>query len=70
MTIHKAQGLIVPQAVFNISGHNTPGLAYVAVSRVKTLKGILSEELFKFDRFARNQSESVYQDKASNCRVL
>lgn len=71
MEIHKAQGSIVSRAVLNISGREfSPGLTYVAVSHVKTLKGILFEEAFNFDLFARNQSESVCQGKASKCRVL
>src|SRR5467141_4108661 len=38
----------------------TPGLTYVAISRVKTLDGVLFEEPFDFDRF-RRQVESVYR---------
>lgn len=50
MEIHKAQGSIVSRAVLNISGREfSPGLTYVAVSHVKTLKGILFEEAFNFD---------------------
>jgi ATP-dependent DNA helicase PIF1 len=42
VTIHKAQGLTVDKAVLNISEKDfSPGLSYVAVSRVKTLRDVL-----------------------------
>ncbi|OXV07665.1 hypothetical protein Egran_04570 [Elaphomyces granulatus] len=60
ITIHKAQGMTVPMAVFNITARDfTPGLTYVAISRVKTLDGVLFEEPFDFDRFRRRPSDFV-----------
>lgn len=38
ITIHKAQGLTLPSAVLNLSDKDfTPGLSYVAVSRVRSI---------------------------------
>jgi ATP-dependent exoDNAse (exonuclease V) alpha subunit len=57
MTVHKAQGITVPRAVPNISSRDfASGLTYVAVSRVKTLDGLLFEEPFDFERFRRTQT--------------
>ena len=51
ITVHKAQGITVDQAVLNISERaHTPGINYVAVSRVRTLNGILFEDTFNFDQ--------------------
>jgi ATP-dependent DNA helicase PIF1 len=60
ITVHKSQGLTVPMAVFNITARDfTPGLTYVAISRVKTLDGVLFEESFDLDRFRRRPSDFV-----------
>jgi ATP-dependent DNA helicase PIF1 len=60
ITVHKAQGITVPRAVFNIVQRDfSPGLTYVAVSRVKTLDGVLFEESFNFDRFQQRDSETA-----------
>lgn len=52
ITVHKAQGVTVDRAVLNISAPDfTTGLSYVAVSRVRSLRGILFEEPFDYERF-------------------
>lgn len=54
VTVHKSQGLTVDKAVLNIAEKDfAPGLSYVAVSRVRTLRGILFQEPFDYrKRFA------------------
>ena len=43
--VHKSQDMTVSQAVLNINAkESAAGLRYVAVSRAKTLTGILFEE--------------------------
>jgi ATP-dependent DNA helicase PIF1 len=52
ITVHKSQGLTLPKAVLNLNQReHCLGLSYVAVSRVKTLAGVLFEVPFDFDRF-------------------
>ena len=47
ITVHKSQGLTLDKAVLDISGKDhTPGLTYVAISRVKKLSGLLFEKGF------------------------
>ena len=47
ITVHKSQGMTVARAVLDISAQDfQPGLSYVAVSRVKTLKGLLFDVPF------------------------
>jgi ATP-dependent DNA helicase PIF1 len=52
ITVHKSQGLTLLRAVLNLNQkEHCLGLSYVAVSRVKTLAGVLFEVPFDFDRF-------------------
>ncbi|EED13562.1 conserved hypothetical protein [Talaromyces stipitatus ATCC 10500] len=56
MTVHKAQGITVDQAVLNITNRDFAlGLTYVALSRVKKLSGVLFEEGFDYERFVRKK---------------
>jgi hypothetical protein len=49
--------MTLSMAVFNITARDfTPGLTF-AISRVKTLDGVLFEEPFDFDRFRRLASD-------------
>jgi len=57
ITVHKSQGLTLSRAVMNLNHReHCLGLSYVAVSRVKTLTGLLFEVPFDFDRFSRTES--------------
>ena len=57
ITIHKSQGITVDKAVLNLVKKDfTPGLLYVAVSRVKTLDSLMFEESFDYSRFRANES--------------
>lgn len=47
ITVHKSQGATLDMAVLDISGRDfQSGLTYVAVSRVKTLEGIMFDAPF------------------------
>lgn len=58
ITTHKSQGMTVDRAVLDISGNDfTPGLTYVAVSRVKKLAHIMLERPFDYhSRFVSKES--------------
>jgi len=50
--VHKSQGLTLLQAVLNLNQQeHCLGLLYIAVSRVKTLTGLMFESPFDYDRF-------------------
>jgi len=52
ITVHKSQGLTLLRAVMNLNQReHCLGLSYVAVSRVKTLAGLMFETPFDYDRF-------------------
>jgi ATP-dependent exoDNAse (exonuclease V) alpha subunit len=60
ITVHKSQGLTLNDAVLNITDKDfSPGLTYVAVSRVKELSGIMFEESFDYDRFKPSTRSSI-----------
>lgn len=52
ITIHKSQGISANRIVGNLSGKQdlTPGPTYVALSRVRSLRGLLIEEPFTLQR--------------------
>lgn len=46
MTIHKSQGLTLAEALIDIRAAREPGQAYVALSRLKSLKGLYLKDWF------------------------
>jgi ATP-dependent exoDNAse (exonuclease V) alpha subunit len=56
-TVHKSQGLTLPKVGLDLSQtEHCLGLAYVAVSRVKSLGGLLFERPFDFDHFKKSNT--------------
>jgi len=59
ITVHKSQGISLDEAVLNITDKEfVPGLTYVAVSRVRSLKGLMFEQGFDFSHFKVKKSET------------
>ena len=57
ISVHKSQGLTLSKVGLNLNRReHCLGLSYVAVSRVKTLGGLLFEEPFDFERFKSTNS--------------
>jgi ATP-dependent DNA helicase PIF1 len=60
ITVHKAQGMTVQKTVLNVTNRDfAPDLNYVAISRVKTLDGILFKEAFDYERFHSRMSDTM-----------
>ena len=60
ITIHKAQGLTLDKVVIDIGeNERNLGLAYVALSRVKTIEGLAFSKPYDFSRFS-NIAKSRY----------
>lgn len=70
ITIHKSQGMSLDAAQVDLSRSFTPGMGYVALSRVRTLDGlyllginemalVLNEEIFDVDRTLHNRSNII-----------
>lgn len=47
LTIHKSQGLTLDRALIDIRAAREPGQAYVAISRLRNLKGLFLKDWFK-----------------------
>ena len=63
ITVHRSQGLTLDKVVLDLGQtEHCFGLSYVAVSRVKTLDGLLFEGPFDFDHFKRTKT-AVSQDR-------
>ena len=66
ITLHKSQGLTMQKAVVDISRPQfTPGLNYVAISRLKSLEGLLFEKPFDLDTIRKGG-----QGKTAEFRAL
>ena len=69
ITVHKSQGLTLSKAVLNLATkEHALGLSYVAVSRVKTLQGLLFECSFDYDHFQVKET-NTFKDRELDVSV-
>jgi hypothetical protein len=67
--MHKSQGRSLSRAVLNLSDSEFAlGLSYVAVSRVKTLEGLMFESTFDLSRFKEPKGKTP-RDRAEDVRI-
>jgi ATP-dependent exoDNAse (exonuclease V) alpha subunit len=67
ITVHKSQGITLDKVVCDISAAEfAAGLSYVAVSRVKTLNGLMFENPFDHNRVYRENPSSATRLKLAD----
>jgi ATP-dependent exoDNAse (exonuclease V) alpha subunit len=60
ITVHKSQGATLDRAVVDISCKDfQPGLTYVAVSRVRSLQGVMFDRQFDLDSLQSNAIATI-----------
>ena len=71
ITIHKSQGLTLEKAVVELGPSDfTPGLSFVAISRVKTLSGLAFRSRFDAARLQKvKETDSMQMLKEDNERL-
>ena len=63
ITVHKSQGLTLDKAVIELGEVDfTPGLSFVAMSRVKKLSGLLFKTSFPIHRLQKPRGSSIDLD--------
>ena len=63
LTIHKAQGTTLKNATIYIWNVDRQGLAFTAISRVKSLSGLRISLDFSFSRYSRMQNNPYVQQR-------
>ena len=71
LTIHKAQGMTLQNAIIDIGNIDRQGLAFIAISRVKSLSSLRMSPTFSFSRYSRMQDNPyVEHRKKKNAYLL
>ncbi|MFN6075965.1 MAG: helix-turn-helix domain-containing protein [Fluviicola sp.] len=66
ITVHKSQGLTFEKAVLDVSDVFAPGQAYVALSRLKSLKGLVLKSSFQLNGLSNDESVVRFSDNKSS----
>lgn len=66
ITVHKSQGLTFEKAILDINQAFAPGQAYVALSRLKSLDGLILTKPLEFNQLSQDKTLTQYTTNKPN----
>lgn len=70
ITVHKSQGLTFENAILDINRAFAPGQVYVALSRLKSLDGLVLTSPIQFSNIAQDKALVSYADNKPDSKVV
>jgi len=69
ITVHKSQGLTFDRAILDITDSFAPGQVYVALSRLRSLDGLILKTKIKYQNLSIDERVLDY-DQTNNCKEI
>ncbi len=70
ITVHKSQGLTFPKAIIDLEQAFAPGQIYVALSRLRSLDGLVLSSKVNYQSLRQDQNVKWYQDQQEAPELL